>query len=446
MNNDLSNLPPPPKGQTGINPEVFSHLPPPPKGVKGLTLGQAKAQATSVKKPLPITTDGDSGSFTKNFFSSVKDEATGAVKTAINGTRSVAGMLQGLGQRVMARAETPSGDTDQFNAKLADVKKGPEIKSLDDTTPEGKNVSNLLQPKSQAEKTGSYIETAAEAGTGLAGGSAEELLAKGKGAVKSVGDLFNGSKTAGEKALSLSEKELSAVDKTKLKYLTDKGFDMAKTEGGVLKAKSYKMTDQVKKLASEFGDILTGKTPEENIKSVQTELGRLQQESKSAFDGVNKSINKDTLVSGIKKAIGKMSDSVYEGYTKEQQAAFGEKRINDFLSHVKDGTLKGLDDALESFRSANAKNDSTISKAADTTYQAVKKYIVENLPEDKAAIYKTANQSQAKLFDVAEILKGKIQASVGELSKAGKALKYGAGAIGAGLGTEAIRKIVTGGF
>jgi len=163
----------------------------------------------------------------------------------------------------------------------------------------------------------------------------------------------------------------------------------------------------------------------------ETELGRLQQKSKTAFDGVNQAINKNTLVSGIKDAISKMSDSVYEGYTKEQQSAFSDKRIGDFLSYVKEGTLKGLDDGLEAFRSANAKSDATISKAADTTYQAVKQYIVDNLPEDKAAIYKATNQAQAKLFDVAEILKGKIQASIGTVSKTGKVLKGAA----LGLGT-----------
>ncbi len=273
------------------------------------------------------------------------------------------------------------------------------------------------------------------------GEAAKPTIEKGVDAVKKI---LPEAKTTAEKALSLGEKELSAVDKSKLKYLTDKGFDMTKTEGGILKEKIYKMTDQVKKLASEFKDVLTGKTPEENIQNVQKELGKLQQQSKTAFDGVNKTINKNTLVSGIKNAIGKMSDSIYEGYTKEQQAAFSDKRIADFLSHVKDGTLKGLDDALESFRSANAKSDATISKAADTTYQAVKKYIVDSLPADKAAIYKTANKSQAKLFDVAEILKGKIQASIGSLSKAGKFLK-GAGTVAGGIAIEkGVKNLVPG--
>ena len=246
-------------------------------------------------------------------------------------------------------------------------------------------------------------------------------------------------KPIAEKALSLNEKELGAVDKSKLKYLTDKGFDMTKTEGGVLKNKMYKMTDQVKSLANEFKNVLIGKTPEENIQLVQNELGRLQQESKTAFDGANKSINKNTLTSGIRKSITNMRDTAYEAMSKESKSAFTERSISDFMSHVKDGTLKGLDDALESFRSSNAKADATLSKANDATYQAVKKYIVDNLPTDKATVYKAANQSQAKLFDIAEILKGKIQASVGTLNKAGTALKWGAGAVGVGAVADTIK-------
>ena len=170
-------------------------------------------------------------------------------------------------------------------------------------------------------------------------------------------------------------------------------------------------------------------------------MGRLQQVSKQAFEGANKAINQNSLVAGIKDSIEKMSDSVYESMSKENKTAFSEKRINDFLSYVKEGTLKGLDDALESFRAANAKSDATISKATDATYQAVKKYIVDNLPADKAAIYKAANQSQAKLFDVAEILKGKLQASIGTLNKAGKALKYTAIGTGGLIGERLLKQV-----
>lgn len=46
MNNTLSNLPPPPKGQTGVTLDSLKHLPPPPKGQKGFRLDE-------ITKPTP---------------------------------------------------------------------------------------------------------------------------------------------------------------------------------------------------------------------------------------------------------------------------------------------------------------------------------------------------------------------------------------------------------
>lgn len=51
METDLSKLPPPPKGQTGIQPSDLSKLPPPPKGQTGLTLQQIIAQQNPTAPP-----------------------------------------------------------------------------------------------------------------------------------------------------------------------------------------------------------------------------------------------------------------------------------------------------------------------------------------------------------------------------------------------------------
>lgn len=343
-------------------------------------------------------------------------------------------------------------DTRRLEGILASVKQReglnkPTVEKIAPATTQS-NASGLMSVAGiglDALSSGTFgaTKTAAMKTGELAVKSTPTIVNAVKSIPATVKSILPEAKTLSEKALSLTKEELGAVDKSKLKYLTDKGFDMIKTEGGFLKEKMYKMTDQVKKLASEFSHVLTGKTPEENIKNVQAELGRLQQVSKTAFDGANKAINKNSLVSGIKKAIQNISDSVYEGYSKEQQTAFSDKRIADFLSYVKEGTLKGLDDGLEAFRAANVKSDATISKAVDTTYQAVKKYIVDNLPAEKATIYKEANQAQAKLFDVAEIIKGKLQSSIGTVGKAGKYLK-GAATVAGGLALEKTVKQIPG--
>ena len=480
---NLSNLPPPPKGKTGVTLGSLSHLPPPPSGGKGMTLDQVKASTPKEPKPGLLQQAGN------NLYNNTIGDAKGSLKNAAVGAYNflssaeqstgndlTAGARAGIAANasntlnnsqsqteraltdLIAKQKSQGVDTSHAEQTLAGVRRSSisnkgdiskDVPEVNKSNMEG--LGDVATVGLDALTAGTYGAAAKGTKTGVL---AAEKLAPSfvklgakldkvvNPVVKSiVKKVIPEGKNLAEKALSLGKKELESVDKSKLKYLTDKGFDMTKTEGGFIKEKMYKMTDQVKKLATEFGHVLTGKTPEENIKLVQTELGRLQQQSKTAFDGVNKIFNKDTLVTGIKKSISDMSDSVYEGYTKEAQASFSEKRISDFLSHVKEGTLKGLDDALESFRAANAKSDATLSKATDATYEAVKQHIIDNLPKERAAIYNAANQSQAKLFDVAEILKGKIQASVGTLGKAGKALKYGAAVLATGAVGEGIRKL-----
>jgi len=60
------------------------------------------------------------------------------------------------------------------------------------------------------------------------------------------------------------------------------------------------------------------------LQNVQKELSRLQEVSKSAFEGANKAINKSTLLNGIRDSLSNLSDTVYETMTKEQQTAYSE--------------------------------------------------------------------------------------------------------------------------
>lgn len=72
--------------------------------------------------------------------------AVGFVKGAIrNVARPIAQAIQAAGQRTLA-ATTP--------LTLDEVRKNYSIKSLDDSTPEGQGVTDLLEPKSVAEKAG----------------------------------------------------------------------------------------------------------------------------------------------------------------------------------------------------------------------------------------------------------------------------------------------------
>lgn len=231
--------------------------------------------------------------------------------------------------------------------------------------------------------------------------------------------------------LALNNQELSAVDKSKLRYLGTKGFDQFESplQGGVIKPKQFAMTNEVKGLQNEFKDILSSSDPQKNINNVRNEMSRLQDESKSAFNGVNKSVNKNQVSAGIQNSINESlkTDTAFNTMSRENQTAYKQATIDKFLSYVKEGNLKGLDDGLEAFRADNAKvSDASLSKANDAIYQSVKQYIADQLPEANRATYLNANQKQAKLFDVAEILKGKQTAQTGTRTPLGNLLKYGA--------------------
>jgi len=273
---------------------------------------------------------------------------------------------------------------------------------------------------------GEALLLGAEAGLSAVG------LNKAPAVIKGAKALIPQAKTAGEKALSLTTNELAKVDKSKLKYLGEKGLDMIHTEKGIFKDKVFQMTDEVKNLSKEFSHLLNNSNPEKNIDNVISKINRLQKESKTAFEGVVKNFNAKTLASQIKKSVTDIADTGFESMAKQNQTAYVAKRMGEFMKHVKKGTLEGLDDALEAFRKSEVKGDQTLSKANDVIYKTVKKYIVDNLPTDKATVYKAANTAQAKLFDVTEILKGKIEGTIG-----GSLLKKSAivGGIIAGAGT-----------
>lgn len=401
------------------------------------------AKPTAQSTPALLTQDQEKQNFI-NTPKTVDDLAVGAGKGVINVAKDSSDLVNKIASHIPSELHDSikqMADTNPALATLSAALQGvgkisPAISSLEKNV--GAKPNSLVTPNNTNQQVGKFLGEA-----GAAAFPAEEVVG---GGAQIVEKLLPKGESLAEKALSLTNDELQSVDKSKLKYLGTKGLDMVETKGGLFREKSFKMPEQVKQLSDEFSHVLTSKNPEKNIKNVISEMGVLQEKSKAAFDGANKIINKEQLSTGIRKAISDISDTAYESMSKEGQSAYSEKRISDFLSHVKEGTLKGLDDALESFRAKNAKGDATISNATDATYQAVKKYIVENLPKENADLYKAANKQQAKLFDVAEILKGKVKASVGTYGKLGKLLKttgIGAGSFGAG---EILKKVITGKF
>lgn len=70
MANSLQNLPPPPKGQTGVTLDSLKHLPPPPKGQKGFTLDQIKSQNQTPQNNSVMGTIGNAAKGVGKFLAS----------------------------------------------------------------------------------------------------------------------------------------------------------------------------------------------------------------------------------------------------------------------------------------------------------------------------------------------------------------------------------------
>ena len=107
---DLTNLPPPPKGQTGITLDQFNHLPPPPKGQVGVTLDQIQSQQPAKQ----------------SFFDPMKAQAEAMKQEGINNPSTLKGALQygagamgsiGAGVAEFVGADKPIANVGQKIAK-----------------------------------------------------------------------------------------------------------------------------------------------------------------------------------------------------------------------------------------------------------------------------------------------------------------------------------------
>lgn len=159
--------------------------------------------------------NNQSTNFGSNLGNALKDTAVGAGKSFVRGTRDVAGMIQGLGKGLL----------NKFGADTSNM----GIQSVDNSTPIGSQVNTMLQPTSQAQKIGGYLETTAELGAGLAGGNAEALINKGKGLVTSAKNTMSGIN-----AVSGLAKDTAQVTDTLAPKLTMTERKLAQSQGRIV--------------------------------------------------------------------------------------------------------------------------------------------------------------------------------------------------------------------
>lgn len=103
----FSNLPPPPKGQVGLDPNLFAHLPPPPQGQSGMTLEEIMSQPNQ-KKTYGSTSISEAGR-------NLADIGVGAAKGALSSLTGAAQLgVKGLEMTGLVPQGTSQNETAQL--------------------------------------------------------------------------------------------------------------------------------------------------------------------------------------------------------------------------------------------------------------------------------------------------------------------------------------------
>ncbi len=186
----------------------------PPQSSGGVFQQAQQSQQAQVgtlpKPPMPILTNPQGG-----FGTALKDIAVGAGKDLIGTARDTAGLLQGLGKGALGAIGLPT--------------QGAGIKSIDNSTPEGQGVSQMLESKSRGEQTGKVLSAVTQMAAPFAGGNAEKLIAKGK----SLYEGFQASREA-----KATEEATNKVTEMISPKATVKEAKLAQTQGRFVEGKS----------------------------------------------------------------------------------------------------------------------------------------------------------------------------------------------------------------
>ena len=273
---DLSNLPPPPKGQTGISPDLFSHLPTPPQGQQGLTLQEAQNQS------LGVTKNADGTYKSPTFLQGLEQAGIGIANTL--GSQAI-----GLGKFAL-NAIKPSSNT-VFNQKATPAQLAKEDVPYNQAIQTGTDLQNQMAPQNQAQQGGATAANVGEFALPLAGTASDIIEATPKIAGV-VSDLIKGSPE--EIAIKNITPEIDEVKNPNLKQvLKNADPETTFTKGKV------NLSPNLTKTATEYSDLLQG-NPTENYQSVLKESSSTMKETKTLLQG--KTFNPATLEKNIQEA------------------------------------------------------------------------------------------------------------------------------------------------
>lgn len=346
----------------------------------GLTLDQLNQMKAPVAQPqktsLPLVSK-QSSSFSGNFVNSLYDQLAGAGKSAIRGTVDVAGGLQSLGKGALGLL---GGDTSQLG-----------FKSLDSATPQGQGVQDILQPTSQAQKIGGYLETAGELGAGF--------VKKGIPAIQKGYEALQAGKEAKgiTKAFDAITPLTKDITPTEYESLLRQGKILPKT---ATQAPQYVLSEGEKVIATKYKNLLQNPDPVKNSINLIDEIVKKDTEVGTFLKKNNAIFNNGELKNFVTDRLQGVSDVMIP-----------DARINKLKNTIVDGFIKSLPknnmETLWKSRKAFDKSIEKVFSGSPTLQNTIKKefrnaiqdYIAEKTPDK---VYSTAMKDMTELFRLQE--------------------------------------------
>ena len=179
---------------------------------------------------------------------------------------------------------------------------------------------------------------------------------------------------------------------------------------------------------------MVGNTLETAVNTGKTYL----QKTFNLFENNVKAINQNQVRKQLKDALNADKFTSYASEFEKKDVS--QKLIDSFLNKVKTGTNKGLEEARVAWRAEMENAQGKLSEGKNTFHRAIKDVISDTLPTEKKALYNQYKEKMAKLYDIREILRAKVEASTETLSLLEKGIKI-TGIAGA---AEGLKRIITG--
>ena len=357
---DLSQLPPPPQGQTGVTLDSFSHLPNPPQGQQGLTLEEATNASLGVTK-------NKNGTYSSPTF------LQGLEQAGIGAANFLGSQAIGLGKFAL-NAVKPSSNT-VFNQKATPAQLAKGDAPFNAAIQTGTDLQNQMSPQNQAQQGGATAANVGEIALPLAGTAADVI----EGAPKAIAGISNLLKDSPEEiAIKNITPDIDEVKNPQLKQVL-KNVDPETT----FSKGQVNLSPNLEKTAKTYSDLLQG-NPTENYQDVLKESSDTMKTTKASLQG--KTFNPDTLEKNIQQATkGLKPPSTIS-------ATDWSKKIADITDNILEQNSSGKADelgdyvlkyradnqgALDQLYGGNAKSS---SKLIDAIQDAMNKTISDKVP------------------------------------------------------------------